>query len=99
MWRLIAAMALVTLGGCETAQGVSDAALPRYQGKSVDLVLQRWGMPTRLIKGDGGIVLMWENAVPARDCRVELHVDERRHVLGWRYVGPEGACRVWMKML
>lgn len=94
----VLALALL-LAGCETSQTSLNSALPRYQGKSVDLVLQRWGVPTRTIKGEGGTILVWENAPPARDCRVEAHVDERRNIIGLRGTGTEGACQTWMKML
>lgn len=99
MKKLILVALCAALAACATSQSELSAALPRYQGKSVDLVLQRWGQPSRTAKGVGGFVLIWENAAPARDCRVEAHIDEQRNVMGLRGTGTEGACSIWMRML
>ena len=97
--KKVMVLAALLLAGCETAQSISDEVLPRYQGKSVDNVIMRWGQPTRRLPGEGGTVYLWENVPPDRDCRVETHVDAGAHVLGIRFTGKEGACQNWLRLL
>jgi hypothetical protein len=86
------------LGGC-SSQSLSDAALPRYQGKSAEKILQIWGAPTRTLETDGGTIYLWENSPPARECRVELHADDNGNTLGYKGIGDERHCAVWIRML
>jgi len=90
---------LLLLAGCATAQSTSDDVVPRYQGKSIDLVTQRWGTPTRTVKGDGGTIYLRENVPPARGCRVEAHADARNNIIGIRGVGDDQSCAAWLRML
>ncbi|CAN5192200.1 hypothetical protein BH10PSE6_BH10PSE6_16930 [soil metagenome] len=95
---LMAVLALA-LSGFETAQTTSDDVVPKYQGKPVDLVLQRWGAPSRALRTDGGTIYLYENAMPARNARVEVHADDRGNTLGIKCFGTGPACPTWLKML
>ena len=97
MRKLLALLVLLT--GCETAQNISDEVVPRYQGKPVDLVLQRWGAPSRRMVVDGGTIYIYENAMPDRSARIEVHADHRDTLLGIKCFGTGAACPTWMVML
>jgi hypothetical protein len=87
------------LGGCASSQNIATEVAPRYQDKDANLLFMRWGAPTKTLEVDGGNIYFWQDAPPARECRVEAHANEDNKILGVRFVGSEPHCAVWMKML
>lgn len=88
------------VAACATAQSESDSHLMQYQGKPVRDLFAKWSEPTRSVQVEGsGTVYLWEDAMPARNCKVSAYTDERGLILGWRFLGAEAACHTWMRML
>lgn len=94
---LIALLAMV--GGCTTQQSETDKVAPLYLDKPITNVVQKWGVPKRIANGDGGKVYIWEDQPPARNCRVEAHVNDRQNVIGLFTRGDDQACMVWLRGL
>jgi hypothetical protein len=55
---LVAALALV---GCAKAQTISDQVFPLYEGKPIESLIVRWGVPRSIISGSlGGPIYVWD---------------------------------------
>jgi hypothetical protein len=95
-YALLAAFALTA---CATNQSEADKVVPLYLDKPIIDVVQKWGVPKRIAKGEGGKVYIWEDQPPARNCRVEAHVNDRQNVIGLFARGGNEACVVWWQAL
>ncbi len=58
MNRLIP-LILLLLAGCADPQRSSDAALPLYQGKSIETLVMRWGGPTAVTPTETMTTYTW----------------------------------------
>lgn len=92
------------LAGCGTAQTAVDAALPKYRGKPVGLITQKWGMPDRTITIGDGTVYQWQATGPDGACKLEVHAASHggggpQTVMGIRGVGQTNVCRDWYRVL
>lgn len=102
MKRMILLALLVA--GCATAQQTLDTALPKYRGKPVSLITQKWGMPDRTITIGDGTVYQWQATGPDGTCKLEAHAASRgaggpQTVMGIRGVGDDNVCHAWIRML
>ncbi len=101
MRRLL--LALLLLSACD-AQSTVESALPKYRGKPVALVFNKWGVPDRTIPGDGGTIYQWRTSGVDGSCRLEVHAGRNggggpETVMGIRGVGEDRVCAAWYRML
>ena len=94
---------LLAVVACDS-QSISDRVVPQYQGKPMSLIFQKWGVPDRQIKGDGGTIYQWKVHDGSGECRLEAHGADpmaggAQHLIGVRFAGVEPTCASWLQML